>query len=102
MQAMRLHVRCLALAIIVLTGCETMTGYDPGSSGYDTVPDGEKAEAVFGGGDGSSIKRAVVITETANEKTGVRAEYVWLHQHTLVIAFKASSCDTKAAGLMTR
>src|ERR1035438_2241170 len=58
-----------------------MTGFAPGTAGYDTVPDGEKAQATFSGGDGSSLKQAVVITDATGEKTGVRAEYVWLHEH---------------------
>ena len=49
--------------------------------GFDVIPDGETAEAAFSGGDGSSLKQAVVITGATGEKTGVRAEYVWLHQH---------------------
>jgi hypothetical protein len=78
---MKLQVCHLALAAVVFVGCETMTGFSPGTPGYDTVPDGEKAQAAFSGGDGSSIKQAVIITEATGEKTGVRAEYVWLHQH---------------------
>ena len=77
---MKLQTLCLALAVIVLVGCKTTTGFAPGSRGYDPVPDGEKAEAAFSGGDGLSIKRAVVITEATGEKAGVRAEYVWLHE----------------------
>src|SRR5882762_8907074 len=76
---MKLQLLCLALAVTVFVGCETIPGVAPG--GYDTVPDGEKAQAVFSGGDGSSIKQAVIISDTASEKTGVRAEYVWLHEH---------------------
>jgi len=86
---MRLQIACLALAAIVFAGCktttgfspETTTGFSPGSGDYDHVPDGEKAQATFSGGDGSSIERAVIITETASEKTGILAEYVWLHEH---------------------
>ena len=78
---MKLHILCLALAVTVFVGCKTTPGFVPGSGGYDAIPHGEKAEAVFSGGDGSSIKQAVIITETANVKTGVRAEYVWLHEH---------------------
>jgi hypothetical protein len=78
---MKLQILCLALAATVFVGCETTTGFAPRSSGYDTVPDGEKAQAAFSGGDGSSMKQAVIITDTASEKTGVRAEYVWLHEH---------------------
>jgi hypothetical protein len=78
---MKLLILCFALTATFFVGCVTMTGYAPGSGGYDTVPNGEKAQAVFSGGDGLSIKQAVIITETANEKTGVGAEYVWLHEH---------------------
>ena len=52
---------------------------DP-SSTYDSVPDGEKAQAKFSGGDGSSIKHAVVI-DASGEETGIRAAYVWSHEH---------------------
>jgi hypothetical protein len=76
---MRLHVLCLVFAAMIFAGCETMTGFAPGAGGYDSVPDGEKAQATFSGGDGSSIQQAVIIGD-ATEKTGVRAEYIWLHE----------------------
>ena len=47
---------------------------------YASVQDGEKARAVFSGGDGSSVKNAVVIT-ASGEEAGNRATDVWLHEH---------------------
>ncbi len=64
---------------IVFTHTDTASGPDPAAA-YDSVHDGEKAQATFSGGDGSSIKDAVVITAT-NEETGYRAAYIWLHAH---------------------
>ena len=64
---------------VVLTRTAIATGPDPASD-YDSVHDGEKAQATFSGGGGLSIKDAVVITAT-NEVTGYRAAYIWLHQH---------------------
>ena len=78
---MRSLVTCLALAASVFVGCHAMPGFAPGAGGYDPVADGEKAKATFSGGDGLSIQQAVIITNTASEDTGVRAEYVWLHEH---------------------
>jgi len=63
----------------VLTRTAIATGPDPVSD-YDSVHDGEKAQATFSGGSGLSIKDAVVITAT-NEVTGYRAAYIWLHEH---------------------
>jgi hypothetical protein len=59
----------------------TGIGYspDPGSS-YNSVHDGEKAQATFSGGDGSSIKNAVVIN-ASGEEPGIRAAYIWSHEH---------------------
>ena len=78
---MRLRTFCLVLTAIVFVGCKTTPGFSPGGGGYDSVPDGEKAQAAFSGGDGSSIQQAVVITGATGEKTGIRAEYIWLHEH---------------------
>lgn len=49
-------------------------------SDYASVQDGEKAQATFSGGDGSSIEHAVVINASGEEK-GNRAAYIWLHEH---------------------
>ena len=78
---MKLRAFCIVLAAIVFVGCKTTPEFTPGSGGYDHIPDGMKAEAAFSGGDGSSIKQAVIITDATGEKTGVRAEYIWLHEH---------------------
>jgi|SRR5580698_5004940 hypothetical protein len=64
---------------VVLTRTAIASGPDPASD-YDSVHDGEKAQATFSGGSGSSIKDAVVITAT-NEVTGYRAAYIWLHEN---------------------
>jgi len=64
---------------VVLTRTAIASGPDPASE-FDSVRDGEKAQATFSGGDGSSIKGAVVITASSEEK-GMRAAYIWLHQH---------------------
>ncbi|HWX21999.1 MAG TPA: hypothetical protein VN578_19025 [Candidatus Binatia bacterium] len=64
---------------VVLTRTAIASGSDPASD-YDSVHDGEKAQATFSGGDGSSIKDAVVIT-ASSEETGDRAAYIWLHEH---------------------
>jgi len=64
---------------VVLTRTAIATGPDPASD-YDSVHDGEKAQATFSGGSGLSIKDAIVVTAT-NEVTGYRAAYIWLHQH---------------------
>ena len=64
---------------VVLTRTAIATGPDPASD-YESVRDGEKAQATFSGGNGLSIKDAVVITAT-NEVTGYRAAYIWLHEH---------------------
>ena len=64
---------------VVLTRTVIATGPDPASD-YDSVHDGEKAQATFSGGSGLSIKDAVVIIAT-NEMTGYRAAYIWLHEH---------------------
>lgn len=62
-----------------LTRTRIASGPNP-TSVYDSVRDGEKAQAKFSGGDGSSIKDAVVIT-ARSERTGDRAAYIWLHEH---------------------
>lgn len=62
-----------------LTRTRIASSPDPASD-YDSVHDGEKAQATFSGGDGSSIKNAVVIT-ASSEETGDRAAYIWLHEH---------------------
>ena len=62
-----------------ITRTRVAFGPDPVSD-YDSIHDGEKAQAAFSGGDGSSIKDAVVITAT-NEATGYRAAYIWSHEH---------------------
>jgi hypothetical protein len=64
---------------VVLTRTAIATGSDPASD-YDSVRDGEKAQATFSGGSGLSIKDAVVITAT-NEVAGYHAAYIWLYQH---------------------
>jgi hypothetical protein len=64
---------------IALTRTEIASSPNPASD-YDSVHDGEKAQATFSGGDGSTVKDAVVIT-ASNEKTGNRAAYIWLHEH---------------------
>jgi hypothetical protein len=64
---------------VVLNRTAIASGLDSASD-YDSVHDGEKAQATFSGGSGSSIKDAVVITAT-NEVTGYRAAYIWLHEH---------------------
>ena len=64
-----------------LTRTGIASSSDPASD-YDSVHDGEKAQATFSGGDGSSIKNAVVIT-ASSEQTGNRAAYIWLHEHYL-------------------
>jgi hypothetical protein len=64
---------------VVLTRTAIASSSDP-SADYDSVHDGEKAQATFAGGDGSSIKDAVVITAT-NEEAGDRAVYIWSHEH---------------------
>jgi hypothetical protein len=64
---------------IVLTRTAIASSSDP-SSDYDSIHDGEKAQATFSGGDGSSIKNAVVIN-ARSEETGDRAAYIWLHEH---------------------
>jgi hypothetical protein len=77
-------VICMVFVAELFVGCATTRtgiGYSshPGSS-YDSVPDDEAAQATFSGGDGSSIKHAVVIT-ASGEETGIRAAYVWSHEH---------------------
>jgi hypothetical protein len=62
-----------------LTRRDIASGPNPAAD-YDSVRDGEKAQAKFSGGDGSSIKEAVVITASSEEK-GYRAAYIWLHEH---------------------
>jgi hypothetical protein len=64
---------------VVLTRTAIASGPDPAAD-YDSVHDGEKAQATFSGGDGSSIKDAVVIN-ASSEATGNRAAYIWLHEH---------------------
>ena len=64
---------------VVLTRTAIASGPDPASD-YDSVHDDEKTQATFSGGDGSSIKDAVVIT-ASSEETGDRAAYIWLHEH---------------------
>ena len=64
---------------VVLTRTAIASGPDPASA-YESVHDGEKPQATFSGGDGSSIKDAVVIT-ASSEETGDRAAYIWLHEH---------------------
>jgi hypothetical protein len=64
---------------IVLTRTAIASSSDPASD-YDSVHDGEKAQATFSGGDGSSIKDAVVIN-ASSEATGDRAAYIWLREH---------------------
>ena len=64
---------------VVLTRTAIATSPDPASD-YDSVHDGEKAQATFSGGDGSSVKDAIVIT-ASSEETGYRAAYIWLHEH---------------------
>jgi hypothetical protein len=64
---------------VVLTRTAIASGPDLASD-YETVRDGEKAQATFSGGSGSNLEDAVVITAT-NEVTGYRAAYIWLHEH---------------------
>jgi hypothetical protein len=64
---------------IVLTRTAIAFSSDPASA-YDSVHQGEKAQATFSGGDGSSVKEAVVITASSEEK-GNRAAYIWVHEH---------------------
>src|SRR5262245_60676581 len=64
---------------VILTRTAIRSSSDPASD-YNSVHDGEKAQATFSGGDGSSIKDAVVIT-ASSEATGDRAAYIWLHEH---------------------
>ncbi len=47
---------------------------------FDSVRDGEKTQATFSGGGGSTVKDAVVIT-TTNEDIGIHAAYIWSHEH---------------------
>ena len=72
------------------------SGPDP-SADYDSVHDGEKAQATFSGGDGSSVKDAVVITATS-EGTGYRAAYVWLHEHYPGSRLQCEGFDHDGAG----
>jgi hypothetical protein len=65
--------------ISTLTRRDFASGPNPAAD-YDSVRDGEKAQAKFSGGDGSSIEKAVVIT-ASSETTGYRAAYIWLHEH---------------------
>lgn len=64
---------------VVLTRTAIASGPNPASD-YDSVHDGEKAQATFSGGSGLSIKDSVVITATS-EVAGYRAAYIWLHEH---------------------
>ena len=64
---------------VVLTRTAIASSSDPASD-YDSVRDGEKAQATFLGGDGSSVKDAIVIN-ASSEATGDRAAYIWLHEH---------------------
>jgi hypothetical protein len=77
---------CLFFAVMMFASCATTrtgeTSFRPGGGGsVDSVQDNEKAQATFSGGDGSTVKQAVIITDARGEKTGVRAEYIWLHEH---------------------
>lgn len=54
--------------------------YGNSASDYDSVHNGEKAQATFSGGDGSTVKDAVVIAASSEEK-GYRAADIWLHEH---------------------
>jgi hypothetical protein len=81
---------------VVFTRTHTAYGSDPASD-YNSVHDGEKAKATFSGGDGSSVKGAVVIT-ASNEETGVRAAYIWLHDHYPNSHFKDEGTDYDDAG----
>jgi len=62
-----------------LTRTDIASGPDRASE-YASVQNGEKARAVFSGGDGSSIRNAVVIT-AGSEDAGNRAADIWLHEH---------------------
>jgi hypothetical protein len=62
-----------------LTRTDIASGPDRASE-YASVKDGEKARAVFSGGDGSSVRNAVVITADS-EEAGNRAADIWLHEH---------------------
>ena len=64
---------------IALTRTDVGSSSDPATD-FDSVHDGEKAQATFSGGDGTSVKDAVVITADSEEK-GDRAAYIWLHEH---------------------
>ena len=80
------HFILFIFAAMLFAGCEPtqsgQTSFRPSGGGrIDSVPDGERAQATFSGGDGSTAKQAVVITDASGEKTGIRAEYVWLHEH---------------------
>ena len=81
---------------IVLTRTTVANSSDPASD-YDSVHDGEKAQATFSGGDGSSIKDAVVIT-ASSEETGNRAAYIWLHEHYPGSRFQAEGFDYDNGG----
>jgi hypothetical protein len=64
---------------VILTRTTIASSENPASD-YDSVHNGEKAQATFSGGDGSTVKDAVVITASSEEK-GYRAAYIWLHEH---------------------
>lgn len=76
---------------IVLSRTAVAFSSDPASD-YDSIRDGEKAEATFSGGNGSSIKDAVVIT-ASSEKKGYRAAYIWLHDHFPGSRFQSEGFD---------
>lgn len=70
-----------AFLLLFLNGCFTdQIAAQSGGGLYDPVPDSEQAQAIFSGGNGSSLKEAVIV-ESSDERTGVRAEYVWLHKN---------------------
>jgi hypothetical protein len=81
---------------IVLTRTTVASSRDAASD-CDSVHDGEKAQATFSGGDGSSVKDAVVIN-ASSEQTGYRAAYIWLHDHYPVSRLQDESFDYDDTG----
>jgi hypothetical protein len=78
-------VQAGVLAVLFFSGCATSSGEErPAASGEQRagattseIP-GVPAGISFGGGNGLSCERRVIVQGTTNEMAGVSAEYAWL------------------------
>ena len=95
------------LAALSLVGCETPTSTSPSAPTAGNAgglrPAGPRKAVSFGGGNGSSYKKAIVV-HASDEKDGVHAEYEYIRAHFPGSRFKSQALafeNGKAYDIMT-